>query len=302
MRYPNATFKPLGPQTEPRMTAHDIVCVHTMVDSLVGCDRGFRAEGFTGKDAHYGVGGKWGEDADEDLDGVVWQWQEREFQTDSNLEGNPRVIPIETADNAPATAARIKAWTPRQVDALVALIAWECSLDAHAECPRSFACRQGTEWRGMQVAIPPELVADSKSSRRGLAMHRQGVKHSQGFGVAGFLVRGGELWSESVGKECPGDVRAAQFVDEIIPAVQRRVLDGTGPDVHVDVGGDEDMTGSDVVRLGPGSSIVLGQPDHQLTYAEAIALQTAATVQRVQVLELLVKQQREFNEALRRQT
>ena len=32
--YPGAAYKPLGPQTEPRMTGHDVVCLHTMVGYL----------------------------------------------------------------------------------------------------------------------------------------------------------------------------------------------------------------------------------------------------------------------------
>jgi len=45
MRSPHASWKPLGKQAEPRMTAHDIVCVHTMVNSLTGADRLIRTSG-----------------------------------------------------------------------------------------------------------------------------------------------------------------------------------------------------------------------------------------------------------------
>ena len=32
--YPRAEHRPLGTQTEPRMTGHDVVCLHTMVGFL----------------------------------------------------------------------------------------------------------------------------------------------------------------------------------------------------------------------------------------------------------------------------
>ena len=43
LTYPAAVHKPLGPQTEPRMTGHDIVCLHTMAGYLSSTDRYFRA-------------------------------------------------------------------------------------------------------------------------------------------------------------------------------------------------------------------------------------------------------------------
>ena len=300
MRNPHARFKPLSDhQTQPRMRAHDIVCAHTMVNSLVGCDRDFRVGGFAGVEAHYGVGGRWDEDADggpggSSLDGVVFQWQDRAFQADANgPDGNWHVISIETADNAPKHASDIEPWTDAQLASIATIVAWECSLAAHEDCPDDFDCHRGVEWRGIRVAIPPELVRDSKPSRRGLALHRQGVLHSQGLGVPGFQVKGGEKWSFSTGKECPGDVRARQFVEVVVPDVQRRVLGLASTLVA-----DDDMAPGDVVRLGPGSSIVLGQPDGQITLEESIALRTAAAVQVNVLLRQLAATQRDFGARL----
>lgn len=262
MRHPRAVWRPLGRQSEPPMTAHDIVCAHTMVGSLLSSDRYFRdvnGPGYEGTEAHYGVGGAWGDDVDggpggSSLDGVLWQWQDRLHQADAVGEGNPRVLSIETADNAPRKASDIRPWTPLQVLTLVEVIVWECSLPAHADCPAGWACRRGVDWRGVRVAIPPVLIPDTKPGRRGLAVHRQGVKHSQGVGkVPGWLVPGGETWSDAVGKECPGGARVAQFTAVVIPEVQRRIL--AGPQAPEE----DDVKASDELELLPYLKTLLGR-------------------------------------------
>jgi D-alanyl-D-alanine carboxypeptidase-like protein len=58
---------------------------------------------------------------------------------------------------------------------------------------------------------------------------------------------------------------------------------------------DEDMKATDPIRLGPGSSQVLGQNDGLITYEESVALQTAAAVQTVQVLQAFIQEQRQTN-------
>ncbi len=66
MRYPGAAWRPLGPQNQPRMRGHDIVCLHTMVGSLWGTDAYFRQGGYGGTESHFGVG----------AGGGVLQWQD----------------------------------------------------------------------------------------------------------------------------------------------------------------------------------------------------------------------------------
>src|SRR4249920_485743 len=195
LRCPFATWKPLGTQTEPLMSAHDIVCLHTMVGYMFSTDEMFRQGGYTGTESHYGVGGKWGSDATHNLDGVIWQWQDRAHTADANLDGNPRVISIETGDNGGPNASDILAWTPAEMDSLVKIVAWESSVEAHSGCPSSWDCHK--------VGIPLVLVPDSKPSRRGIAYHRQGIDP--------WRVNGGELWSSATGKECPTDKRIAQI-------------------------------------------------------------------------------------------
>jgi hypothetical protein len=288
-RYPGATFKPLGRQSEPRMVAHDIICAHTMVSSMAEADRYFRTlngPGYDGTESHYGVGGAWRDDVPAALDGVVWQWQDRAHQADANgPDGNGRVISIETADNAPKRAADIAPWTPLQVEALVDLLVWECSPAAHAGCPAGWDCRQGMTWRGVRVAIPPVLIPDTKPGRRGLAVHRQGVRHSRGLDVPGFLATGGQRWSKSTGKECPGDARVRQFVEVVIPEVQRRILVPPTPPTDTT---ENDMTPQDLLKLlnettlplGDGNADLLGQADKRVNLGEllvAAAGHSAAT-------------------------
>jgi hypothetical protein len=69
--------------------------------------------------------------------------------------------------------------------------------------------------------IPPVIIPDTKPGRRGIAYHRQGCEHSDGLGShPGYLVRGGERWSLSRGKGCPGPKRIAQLDKIIIPRVK----------------------------------------------------------------------------------
>lgn len=194
-----AAYRPLeSKQGQPKMARHDIICLHTMVGNLTSTDRFFKQNGWSGTEAHFGVGGPWGDG----LDGVIYQWQDTDYRADANLDGNHRVVSIETGDNAPKLAKDIVPWSKAQTAAIVRLVAALCK-------------RHG---------IPAVLVPDTRSDRRGIAYHRQGVQHSGGTHPAGFLQPNCEHWSTSVGKECPGDARIDQ-IPEIIARV-RAVLAG----------------------------------------------------------------------------
>lgn len=209
-KYSGAAWRPLGVQTQPRMSRHDIVCVHTMVGYLTSTEAMFRKRGYGGTESHFGVGGKWG--SDDGKDGVVYQWQDTDFTADANLDGNHRIISIETADNAPHDADDLAPWTDRQCEAIARIIAWACKL----------------------YNIPVLLVPDSKPGRRGIAYHRQGCEHSDGLGShPGWLVRGGERWSTSVGKPCPGEARIKQLTKIVIPRV-RALLNGDTDDMSAE--------------------------------------------------------------------
>jgi hypothetical protein len=211
--YPGATYRPLGRQTQPLMKAHNIICLHTEVGHLFGTDQMFMANGYGGTESHLGIGGIWGPDLARGLHGKAYQWQDLRYTADANLEGNPEVISIETADNFPRNSSDILPWTPRQCDAIVTALVWLCRKESHARCPVSWKCHQ--------VGIPVVLIPDTKPGRRGIGYHRQGILHSDGPGShPGWLVRGGKRWSSSTGKPCPTEARIKQISTIIIPRVK----------------------------------------------------------------------------------
>lgn len=201
--YPKAEYRPLGKQTEDRMSAHNIICIHTMVGHLLGTDDYFREGGYYGTEAHFGVGNT----TDGANDGKVIQWQDTEYCADANLEGKPEVLSIETADGGNPN----NPWSAKAKESIIELIVWLCR----------------------RYNIPAKLIPDTKPGRRGLAYHRQGCDHSSSYRPKGWpydmwRVPGGRKWSISLGKTCPGDVRIKQFVDEVIPEVQKRLSGGGG--------------------------------------------------------------------------
>lgn len=201
--YPGAERRPLGKQTEPRMRAHNILCVHTMDGSLEGTHAHFADRGYYGVESHFGIGGA----SDGAKDGLVVQWQDTDFGADANLDGKGDVISVETSDGGDPD----RPWSPRQLDALVDLGVWVCTT----------------------YDIPPKLVPDTKPGRRGIAYHRQGCDHSplyrpQGWPYDAWRVPGGVRWSSVVGKTCPGDTRIRQLVDEVIPRIAARINGGGG--------------------------------------------------------------------------
>lgn len=167
-----------------------------MVGTLAGTDAYFRREGYGGTESHFGVGG----------DGLVYQWQDTDHQADANLEGNHRVVSVETADHgAPFPAwsgSDVPAWTTEQVEAIAALLAWLCR----------------------RYTIPCELIPDTRPGRRGIGYHRQGVDP--------WRVDGGERWSTAYGKVCPGDRRVAQIETVVIPRTREIMEDATMPTVE----------------------------------------------------------------------
>jgi hypothetical protein len=159
---------------QPELTTPDIICLHTMAGSLAGTEAEFRKDGYGGVESHFGVG----------ADGGVYQWQDTTRQAEANYRGNGRIISIETADRGPGFSAwagsDVPAWTAAQLDVLSKLVA--------------FLCRTHN--------IPCSLIPDSKPGRRGIGYHRMGIDP--------WRVIGGEVWSTSRGKVCPGDRRVAQ--------------------------------------------------------------------------------------------
>lgn len=218
-RYPHAQWRPLGLQTQPRMRAWDIICLHTMVGSLYGTDVYFKSGGYGGTESHFGVG----------HDGETFQWQDLDYSADANYRGSNHIISIETADLGPGfpkwntnDGRAVPAWTDAQIDRLADLVAWSCHT----------------------FNIPPILIPDSKPGRRGIGYHRQGVP--------GYVVPGGELWSTARGKVCPGDRRIAQIPLVIDKA--RRILGSPSPSPSRPQTTEDDM-GVQIFEVPPSQHI-----------------------------------------------
>lgn len=119
-----------------------------------------------------------------DADKIAWTTGAASYTT----------IGIETQGDGSA------AWTDAQLEALEDLLVW--------------ACRK--------YDIPARAMTSSKSSERGIGWHRLGIDGN--FPATGILRGrnqrgvGGESWSSSRGKVCPGDKRIEQ-----IPALVARV-------------------------------------------------------------------------------
>ena len=95
-RYHAATWRPLGPQTQPPMRSHDLICVHTMVGSLTGTDAYFRDGGYGGTESHFGTGGN-GE--------RPLQWQDLAFTADAaNTTPSKYTVIASTDGKAPVSA------------------------------------------------------------------------------------------------------------------------------------------------------------------------------------------------------
>lgn len=204
---PDVQWVPLGTrQSDPPMTAHDVICLHTMVGYLVSTDRMWRPDGYAGLESHFGIGGKWGPDFGQGFDGRVFQWQDLRYQADANLYGNPYVISIETADNA---VEPIEPWTVKQLDAIVRLCDWLCSPGAHQSCPSAWVCHHS--------GIPRRLIPHTIRGVRGIGYHRQGIMGN----YPDHLVPGGVVWSNKIGKTCPTDARIAQIKSIIIPRLNQ---------------------------------------------------------------------------------
>lgn len=204
LRYPGATWDPLGTQTEPRMKAHDIFCFHTMVGSLAGTSSMFHQNGYGGTESTFGMG--------ESKAQGIKQWQDAMYQADANYNGNPRVTSLETADYGGVfgkwntnDASKVPAWTEDQLDMAVDIVVWWCKKSTHANCPSTWACHKS--------GVPCVLIPDTKPGRRGIGYHRQGCEPN--------VVSGGEVWSIAYGKICPGSRREAQLKTIIIPRAQK---------------------------------------------------------------------------------
>jgi hypothetical protein len=168
-------------------------------------------------------------------DGELEQYIETDHQSTANLEGNRDCITVESWDGYPAwSGSNVPPWTPAQVETLTRLAAW---------------CHE-------RHGIPLAQLPSSRPGTTGVGWHRQGIDGNFPTGLLAGRVSGGEKWSSSGGKVCPGDRRIAQ-----IPDIIRRAR-GTGtprPDRE-----DDDMALKDPVNDEHNVKQVLNRLDRFL--------------------------------------
>lgn len=116
--------------------------------------------------------------------GVITQLQDTDWQATSDLDGNPKVIAIESWDG---NSNPTKAFTPAQIESTVKLLVW--IFETHTTIPQKLATSN----------LPGES--------EGLGWHRQGVP-----GFSEYTEDdGGVMYSKVNRKVCPGDAKIAQI-------------------------------------------------------------------------------------------
>src|SRR6266545_1469160 len=127
--------------------------------------------------------------------GVVEQYVDTRFVAPAQLEGNPTMIGTESQGGT--TDLDSTGWTAAQRETIARINAW--LFETHG--------------------IPLAPMRDSLPSSGGIGYHRLGIDP--------WRVDGGELWSKSYGKLCPGAARIAQVPGTITRAKQLIQGDGT---------------------------------------------------------------------------
>jgi len=137
-------------------------------------------------------------------DGHKGQSRDTRFRSEANYYGNDDVIAIECEDTGP----NFPVWDHNDGHAVPGFTILQ--INSIAEC---------IVWGWKTHAIPLVECPDSKDGSSGIAYHRQGIDGN--FASAGYAYGGrepgGEQWSKSFGKACPGDRRITQLKTEIIP-------------------------------------------------------------------------------------
>lgn len=179
-RMPGAEWLPANDgNSTMNMDRWDIVCIHTIVGYAPA------------KAAHFSTNAA----------GYLWQHRDTTKQSAANYQGNHRVIAIENEDSGPPYGS------------------WSGSNVPRFTSPQAETIARVLAWANQVHGIPLVPCPDSRPGSRGIAYHRQGIDSDNNFaGYAyGGRVSGGEVWSLSKGKICPGDARISQLLNEIIP-------------------------------------------------------------------------------------
>ena len=187
--------------TPRRLTLHTAVSAGTSLFDL------FNTSG--NPVAHFYVDG--GGDAE--------QYVDTSYRSSAVLEGNHDSITVESWDNYPhgwRNGGDVPDWTDAQIQWIAELAVWV----------------------NKTHSIPLVQLPSSRPGTTGIGWHRQGIDGNFAGGILAGRVSGGERWSPSAGKSCPGDRKIHSIVSTIIP---RAIALSTG---------DEPMTPDDLDKIG----------------------------------------------------
>lgn len=185
--YPQAVYKPIKVNHSTAVYVKNCVLYHVAAseaDSLYGWFSNPSARA----SSHFYIA----------YDGTVEQYIDTRYTSWANGDGNSRSVTIETAGQGTGK------WTPAQLESLIRLTIWICKT-------HNITIREMTS---------------SSVSQTGIGWHRLGIDGNfpslpsilAGRGQRG----GGQVWSSSRGKVCPGSDRILQ-----IPAIIKAVKEGS---------------------------------------------------------------------------
>lgn len=178
--YPGAIQRPISKNVGGPLTTVRGLILHTAASDAGGAGHAtYWSRENVGVSAHFFI----------DYDGTCWQLVDTARQSWTSGAACNSTIGVETQGWGH------ELWTPQQAEALARLIAWA----------------------SVEHKFPIQAMPDSKAGRRGVGWHAQGVAATTAQLKAGVSQTGGELWSKSRGKVCPGQSRIEQ-----IPAILTR--------------------------------------------------------------------------------
>lgn len=182
-RCPFAIWKPLPANAKQARMIPRLVINHTAVDAPGETDLyGWFLS--SGLESHFFL----------QNDGDLYQYMDTEVVAEANYKANQFAVSIETEDDG---APRTTPWNPKQVEMLVRLHDWLCTV--HPTIPR----RKADRWDGS-----------------GIGWHSM-------WGFNTTANRGVNPWTSAIGKDCPGAPRIAQMPD-IISRVANGKIESRG--------------------------------------------------------------------------
>lgn len=192
-------------------------------------------------------------------DGHIFQSRDTRFRSAANYYGNDDVIAIENDDHGPE-------YGPWNVN------------DGHAVPGYTDAQMWGNAkilaWAYRVHGIPLVQCPDSKDESEGIAYHRQGIDGNfwaEGYAYGGRIA-GGEVWSTSRGKVCPGDRRISQ---QPLIIQRARQLVGLELPPAIEVFEEEDGMKTMYVR-GNSEAVIPDGPGKGSTWGDAVFLVEAS--------------------------